>query len=506
MVNLTEDEDFDGVVDDDDDCVSTYGTSTVDRAGCPDSDGDGYSNPDGVWLVSNGADAFPSESTQWADQDFDGYGDNGVGFQPDACVSILGNSSLDRFGCLDDDGDGYSNNDGLWLVSNGADACNSVKAFSSRDRNGCPDEDGDGSSDPDPTGINGSVWTVANGADAFLGDSTQWADTDGDGYGDEPMPATQGDACASAAGTSFEDRFGCLDSDSDGYSDGDLTWTSAEGADAFPSEPSQWADQDGDGYGDNSSGANADDCPTTFGTSTELGNLGCSDLDNDGFADGDDAFPNDSTQWADSDGDGYGDEPTGINPDHCPTVSGTSVSDRFGCPDSDNDGTSDEDLTGTNGPIWTIADGADILPNDASQQADTDLDGFGDNPAGTNGDACPAVAGASTTDRNGCLDTDSDGYSDADGTWSIAQGADAFPSDSTQWADSDNDGFGDNLTGSNPDDCPMQSGNSTVDRIGCPDQDGDGISDADGLWNVSQGADAFRYDKTQSTDQDGDGF
>lgn len=506
LVNLTEDEDLDGVIDDDDDCVSTYGTSTIDRAGCPDSDGDGYSNPDGVWLVSNGADAFPSESTQWADQDFDGYGDNGIGFQPDACISILGNSTLDRFGCLDGDGDGYSNNDGVWLVSNGADACNTVKAFSSRDRNGCPDEDGDGSSDPDPTGINGSVWTIANGADAFLGDSTQWADSDGDGYGDEPEPATQGDSCVAFAGTSFEDRFGCLDSDSDGYSDGDMTWTTAEGADAFPLEPSQWADQDGDGYGDNSTGLNADNCPTTFGTSTELGNLGCSDLDNDGFADGDDAFPNDSTQWADADGDGFGDEPTGTNPDHCPTVSGTSVTDRFGCPDSDNDGTSDEDLLGTNGPIWTIADGADILPNDASQQADFDLDGFGDNPSGTNGDGCPSVAGTSTADRNGCLDTDGDGFSDADGTWSIAQGADAFPTDVSQWADSDNDGFGDNLTGSNPDDCPTQGGNSTVDRIGCPDQDGDGISDADGLWNVSQGADAFRYDKTQWADQDGDGF
>lgn len=506
LVNLTEDEDFDGVVDDDDDCVSTYGTSTIDRSGCPDTDGDGYSNPDGVWLVSNGADAFPSEATQWADQDFDGYGDNGVGFQPDACVSTLGNSTLDRFGCLDGDGDGYSNNDGIWLVSNGADACNAVKAFSSIDRNGCPDEDGDGASDPDPSGINGSVWTVANGADAFLGDASQWADTDGDGYGDNPEPATQGDACSSDFGTSNQDRFGCLDSDSDGYSDGDLTWTTAEGADAFPSEPSQWADQDGDGYGDNSSGANADDCPTTFGTSTELGNLGCSDLDNDGYADGDDAFPNDSTQWADTDGDGFGDEPTGTNPDQCPTVSGTSVTDRFGCPDSDNDGTSDEDLLGTNGPIWTIADGADILPNDASQQADTDLDGFGDNPTGTNGDACPAVAGTSTADRNGCLDTDGDGFSDGDAAWSVAQGADAFPTDSTQWADSDNDGFGDNPSGLNQDDCPMQSGNSTVDRIGCPDQDGDGISDADGLWNVSQGADAFRYDKTQWADQDGDGF
>ena len=506
LVNLTEDADLDGVEDDDDDCPNTYGTSTNDREGCPDSDGDGYSNPDATWTANEGADAFPSETTQWADQDFDGYGDNPAGVEADACVTVLGNSTTDRFGCLDDDGDGYSNNDATWLVSNGADACNSVKAFSNIDRNGCPDEDGDGASDPDPTGINGSVWTVTDGADAFLGDATQWSDQDGDGYGDNPPPATEGDACNTTLGTSYQDRFGCIDSDGDGYSDGDAGWTSAQGADAFPSEPSQWADQDGDGYGDNASGVNADSCPTTFGTSTEVGNLGCSDLDGDGYADGDDAFPMDSTQWSDTDGDGYGDESTGTNPDACPSVAGASSLDRFGCPDSDADGASDEDLTGTNGPVWTIADGADILPNDATQQSDTDGDGFGDNPAGTNGDECPSQPGTSTVDRNGCPDTDSDGFSDADASWTILNGADAFPSDPTQSADTDGDGYGDNASGTNPDGCPTQFGDSTLDRIGCPDSDGDGISDADGLWNVSQGADAFRYDATQTTDSDGDGY
>ena len=512
LVNLTEDADFDGVEDDDDDCPNLYGTSTNDRQGCPDSDGDGYSNPDGTWTVNDGADAFPAVDTQWADQDFDGYGDNAVGFQPDACISVLGNSTTDRFGCLDDDGDGYSNNDATWLVSNGADACNSVKAYSNLDRNGCPDEDGDGASDPDPTGINGSVWTVTDGADAFLGDATQWSDQDSDGYGDNPPPATEGDSCNTTLGTSYQDRFGCIDSDSDGYSDPDPTglngpvWTVADGADAFPSESSQWSDQDGDGYGDNATGVDADNCPTTFGTSTELGNLGCSDLDNDGYADSDDAFPNDSTQWSDTDGDGFGDESTGTNPDACPTVAGTSTSDRFGCPDSDADGASDEDLSGTNGPVWTIADGADILPNDASQQSDSDGDGFGDNPSGTDGDGCPSQFGTSSIDRNGCPDSDNDGVSDEDASWTVLDGADAFPSDPTQSADTDGDGYGDNASGTNPDGCPTQFGDSTVDRIGCPDSDGDGISDADGMWNVSQGADAFRYDETQSQDQDGDGY
>ena len=52
------------------------------------------------------------------------------------------------------------------------------------DRNGCSDTDGDGYSDPDPLGNNGPVWTLADGADAFISEPTQWADQDGDTYGD----------------------------------------------------------------------------------------------------------------------------------------------------------------------------------------------------------------------------------------------------------------------------------------------------------------------------------
>jgi hypothetical protein len=42
------------------------------------------------------------------------------------------------------------------------------------------------------------------------------------------------------------------------------------------------------------------------------------DSDGDGVDDDDDAFPEDSTQWADRDGDGYGDNPDGNNPDEYP--------------------------------------------------------------------------------------------------------------------------------------------------------------------------------------------
>ena len=490
LTNLTQDADLDGYQDNDDDCNTTAGTSTVDRTGCPDTDGDGYSNPDGNWTINEGADAFPSEPTQWADTDYDGYGDNSAGVQPDACTATAGNSTSDRYGCSDTDGDGYSNPSGAWGTANGADACASVSGGSDEDRNGCPDQDGDGYSDPD------SIWTTANGADAFPTDDTQWVDTDGDGYGDNPPPATTGDACPSTNGDSDQDRYGCLDTDGDGFSDPDSGWTASNGADAFPSDATQWLDSDGDGYGNNASGNNPDACPSQYGTSTEVGRLGCADSDGDGYADVDDAFPNEVTQWADSDSDGFGDEASGFQGDACPSTPGTSTRDRFGCLDTDSDGSSDGDAN------WTTANGADIDPSDATQWVDSDGDGYGDNPSGTNGDACPASAGNSTADRRGCPDTDGDGYSNPDSGWSVIDGADAYPNDPTRWGDHDGDGYDDGLD----DDCPLFYGTSIHDRTGCPDQDGDGYSDPDSQWTTANGADAFMSDPTQWNDTDSDGY
>ena len=53
-------------------CPTESGASIEDRKGCFDSDGDGYSNPDGQWGVNNGADAFINDDTQWSDFDGDG--------------------------------------------------------------------------------------------------------------------------------------------------------------------------------------------------------------------------------------------------------------------------------------------------------------------------------------------------------------------------------------------------------------------------------------------------
>ena len=62
-------------------------------------------------------------------------------------------------------------------------------------------------------------------------------------------------------------------------------------------------------------------------------------------------------------------------------------------------------------------------------------------------------------------------------------------------ADSDGDGVDDSL-----DDCPWASGTSTVDRDGCPDNDGDGTSDFNDGWAI--GNPNFQNDFTTSSNSD----
>ena len=192
---------------------------------------------------------------------------------------------------------------------------------------GCPDADEDGYSDPS------SDWTVADGADAFPTKYTQWKDSDSDGFGDNPSPAYLPDDCPNVAGTSTQDRFGCQDTDGDGWSDD---------GDAFVYEPSQWSDTDSDGFGDNPSPAQLPDfCPNQWGNST-TSLLGCPDFDGDGWADIEDSHPENEQIWSDSDGDGYGDQVGTELSDDCPEIFGISSEDKLGCIDTDGDGWSDE--------------------------------------------------------------------------------------------------------------------------------------------------------------------
>ena len=407
-----------------DGCPYTWGDSIYDRLGCVDTDGDGYSDPTPGWPAKSdcyGADAFPNDITQWCDEDNDGFGSNATGNDSDDCPSDSGTSSVDRRGCPDRDGDGYSNagdpfpDDATqWADRDGdnrGDNPNGTNADAfPDDTSQWKDSDGDGYGD-NPGGNNG---------DAFWDDSTQWADEDGDGYGDN-SDGTNGDVCPLEYGESnLAITRGCPDTDLDGYTDP---------VDAFPDDPFQWADTDGDGYGDNVKVPSGDDCVDVAGTSFEMARQGCPDADGDGYADVDDAFPNDADQYLDTDGDGYGDNYFFVN---------ETVADK------DNPGAF----------LIIRNQSGDAFPNIVSQWSDVDGDGWGDNLSSFNR-------------------------------------VDNFPYQSSQWNDFDGDGYGDNtfytplysdenatpVPAFQPDECAKEPGTSTIDVFGCVDSDGDGVSD-----------------------------
>ena len=321
--------------------------------------------------------------------------------------------------------------------------------------------------DPDQDGWN----TTDQGdgkVDQFPSENSQWNDSDMDGYGDNPAPASQPDACIYESGTSYQDRFGCPDQDGDGYSDQDPEgeygpiWTLDDGADAFIEDPEQWEDADEDGYGDNYKRDIED------GTLLHTNQRG-------------DFFPNNPTQWNDSDGDTWG--------DNFANLSWLDVRPV-------NESTQEPEWPG----IYDVnATRVDQFPLDRYQWMDSDGDWVGDQPFTPRSDACPNLWGDSYEDRLGCPDRDGDGWSDPDGEWEKHPDgdADAFPDDPSQWRDTDGDGYGDNASGTNPDDCTGEAGQSYEDRVGCPDMDGDG-------W--SNGGDAMPVDPTQWQDRDGDGY
>lgn len=434
-------------------CPTVPGTSTQDRFGCPDDDGDGYSDE---------GDVFTGNSNQWADSDGDGYGDNnvdGVDYVENSSTTLRENQTGDAFPYdltqwNDTDGDGRGDN---YLNTSWSNY---------RLSSGWP----------------GELLLNATNVDAFPLDRTQWTDTDGDWIGDEQM-SDRSDGCPLIWGNSLYDRLGCIDTDGDGWSDPDAGWpakTDCYGADAFPTDPTQWCDEDEDGFGSNQTGNNSDACPNQVGTSTE-DRRGCSDRDGDGYSNAGDPFPDDGSQWADRDGDNRGDNPNGTNADIFPD-------DTSQWMDSDDDGYGDNQ-GGLNG---------DAFPYNPKQWADTDGDGYGDNLIDDDGDGitegnsdvCPLVAGTSVDPiSRGCTDSDQDGYVDP---------VDVFPLDPFQWSDTDGDGYGDNSDYDNGDDCVDIYGKSNKNYLyGCPDSDFDGWADSE---------DAFPMNTLQWEDSDGDGY
>jgi hypothetical protein len=359
---------------------------------------------------------------------------------------------MDALEDYDDDNDGFEDYD---------DYCSRIPGNSTFEfEKGCPDADGDGRPDIlDPFKDDASEWSdtdgdeVGDNSDVFPSDATQQYDTDGDTYGDEEF-GNAGDSCPTVYGNSTIDRYGCLDSDGDGWSDAGDDFPNdpterldsdsdgyPDSRDDFPFDPTQQTDSDGDGYGDNSNGNLGDAYPNDASR--------YADSDRDGIDDQADAFPYDPTQTVDRDGDGMGDNPMGI--------------------------------------------GADKFPDDATQWGDIDGDGYGDNPNGTNPDAFP-------TDATQWSDADGDGFGDNP----AGRLYDLFPDNPTQWIDDDEDGLGDNLNGTEADpylnDFDNDGFNDTIDilpRLASPgDLDADGCLDDD---------DAFDENPLECLDSDGDG-
>ncbi|WP_305816598.1 hypothetical protein [Photobacterium leiognathi] len=219
--------------------------------------------------------------------------------------------------------------------------------------------------------------------------------------------------------------------------------------DAFPEDASEWLDTDSNGIGNNKD----------------------TDDDGDGVADADDTFPLDSTESVDTDGDNIGNnKDTDDDNDGVLDSNDAFPEDKSETLDTDGDG---------------VGDNADAFPADDSETLDTDGDGVGDNadafPADksetldTDGDGVGDNADAFSEDKSETLDTDGDGVGD---------NADAFPADDSETLDTDGDGVGDNADA------------FPADKSETVDTDGDGVGD---------NADAFPDDKSETLDTDGDG-
>ena len=429
--------DGDGVPNTNDDCPNVAGTSNEDLNGCPDDDGDGF---------SNAGDAFPSDANEWLDSDNDGVGDNADAFPNDATET------------LDSDGDGVGDNADAFPM----DALESI------------DSDGDG---------------VGDNADAFPSNPNEWEDLDGNQIPDNSEPSKIritsssedlrihpyhifGNNLTLTLETTTSEGFTMISLQSEpesilpntaglpyGMYGGESQMISLQSVSlmehvpqaffsgAYITEIEPWVNftvhvtgqphgcEGGAEYWD---AVQQSSCPSKVANhrtnyyanfSMMLWN---GDDDNDGVPNSWDLFPSDANESKDSDGDGVGDN-------------------------------------------------ADAFPNDANETMDTDADGVGDNA-----DQCPGSEEGVTVDENGCVvTTDSDG----DG---VIDSADLCPDENASSLDDNGDGClddedADGVLDSN-DTCPMTGPEETVNENGCSegqlsvlDNDADGVSNLDDL-------------------------
>ena len=138
----------------------------------------------------------------------------------------------------------------------------------------------------------------------------------------------------------------------------------------------------------------------------------------------------------------------------------------------------------------------DDFPRDPDRQRDSDGDGLADSFDDFQADPAASV----DSDGDGYPDSWNSGYGASDSTMGLSLDHPAFVNDPNEWADSDDDGIGDNA-----DDFPL-------DPAASQDSDGDGFPNE---WNPGWGGnrqttslslDAFPNDPAAAIDSDGDGY
>jgi hypothetical protein len=146
-------------------------------------------------------------------------------------------------------------------------------------------------------------------------------DDDNDGVLDQDDFCSPGITDWTSGLSNDYDGDGCRDEDEDQDDDNDGI---DDVVDAFPNDSDEWQDTDGDGQGNNrdlddDNDGLSDSYEYDLGTDSSL-----TDTDLDGFSDKEDTFPLDNSEWSDSDGDGVGD-----NSDFMKTISIYQTQDQL---------------------------------------------------------------------------------------------------------------------------------------------------------------------------------